>query len=156
MSDIVRTVLGFLLVLATSVWVGGVVTVLLVRRVVDDQLDRGQAVAFFRTFGRLFGAVAGAALVVAILTGGALLTDHGWDAPAVVAAALAVAVVVTTAIGVRQARAMTVLRARALAPSAEPGLPDAVRSGARRAAVLRTTIGLLSVALLALGCGIAA
>lgn len=148
------TVLVFLLLLAASVWVGGIVVTLIVKQVVDRRLDAVAAVAFFRDFGRRFGVVGGVALVVALATGGALLTDRGWDALAVVAIVLAAAVVVVTGVGVRQARAIGTLRDRALRVPDDRRLADELRRAARRASGLRATIGLLTLALVALGAGI--
>ena len=59
--------------------------------------------------------------------------------------------VVATAVGVVQARRMTMLRLRAAASAEDSRVRNAVRRGAMRAAVLRALIGALSVVLLFLG-----
>jgi hypothetical protein len=67
---------------------------------------------------------------------------------ATVAAAV---VVVSTVVGIVQARRMTRLRRASLAQPDDPLLAGQVSKGAHSAAVLRATIGALSLALIALG-----
>jgi len=54
-------------------------------------------------------------------------------------------------VGVVQARRMTRLRRASLAASEDAALASGVRRGARAATLLRASIGLLSLALIALG-----
>jgi hypothetical protein len=106
-------------------------------------------VAFFRSFGRAFGAVAGVALLLALVGGGVLMRHHPFDATAVATVVLAVLLLAATAVGVAQARAMTRLRRAALAAGPASGDSVTVGRGARNAAALRSLIGALTLALLA-------
>jgi hypothetical protein len=64
---------------------------------------------------------------------------------------VAAVLLLSLAVGVVQARRMTRLRAAALASAQDPRLSAGVRRGARAAAALRGTIGLLTLTLIALG-----
>jgi uncharacterized membrane protein len=150
------SVLVFFHLLAASIWVGGFVAIVVVARVARRELEPPARIAFFRGLGRAYGIVGGSALAVALATGAALLADHGWDATATVAAALAGVLVLATVAGVRQARGMTRIRRAAAAAPDDPALAFGVSRGARRAAVLRGAIGALTLALLAIGAAIAA
>ncbi len=143
----VTALLTGLLVLGASVWLGGFVLLILVSRASRQQLEDGARVALFRQVGREFLPVAATAMVVVLVTGGILLGSRPWDGLATTLVVLVVAVIVTTGAGVRQARAMTRLRRRALA--ADGALATDVATGARRATALRTLIGLLVLALYA-------
>lgn len=142
--------LVFVALLGACVWVGGLVTIAVVTRIVRRQLDGASQVAFFRALGRTYGAVGGSALVVALVAGAVLLADRPQDALASVAIAVAAALLVVTVAGVAQARGMTRLRRRALDVPADAATAARVRRGARRAAGLRAAIAALSLALLAL------
>ncbi len=142
--------LAFFALLGACVWVGGFVAVAVVARVVRRQLDRPAQVAFFRSLGRAYGRVGGTALVVALGCGAALLARHGWDALAWVATGVAVALVAVTAAGVIQARGMTRLRAEALRQAGDAALAERIQQRSRRATALRASIGLCSLALVAL------
>lgn len=143
----VTALLTGLLVLGASVWLGGFVLLILVSRASRQQLEDGARVALFRQVGREFLPVAATAMVVVLVTGGILLGSRPWDGLATTLVVLVVAVIVTTGAGVRQARAMTRLRRRALA--ADGALATDVATGARRATALRTLIGVLVLALYA-------
>ena len=145
----------FLHLLAVSVWVGGFVTIAVVTRVVRRELPMPAQVAFFRALGRGYGVVGGLALGVALSTGGALLSRRGWDQWSALAVLLALALVMATAAGVVQARGMTRLRQRAVREPQDPVLTAHIERSARRALVLRTLIGALTFALLALGAALA-
>lgn len=145
-----RPILTFVALLATSIWVGGFVTIAVVARVARRQLDPRSRVAFFRDLGRVYGLLGTGALAVAIACGAAMLDDHGWDGTALAAVLVTAALVVATCAGMLQARAMTRLRERA---GREPGdklLAARVRRGARLAVGPRASIGLLTLAILAL------
>lgn len=62
---------------AASIWVGGFVTIVVVIRVARRRLDPAGRVAFFRDLGRIWGAVSGSALLVALATGAVLISKHG-------------------------------------------------------------------------------
>jgi hypothetical protein len=148
MADVV---LQFVLVLATSIWVGGLVAIAVVARVASRTLTPVERVHFFRGLGRTYGPVGGVALVTGLVTGAALVVDQPMDGALVAGAWVASALVVTTAVGVAQARRMTQLRLWAAANSEDPRVCRVVRHGASRAALLRLLIGALSIALLFLG-----
>lgn len=148
------TTLGVLLgffVLATSVWVGGYVAVAVVSRTAAKVLDPANRVSFFRALGQAYLALQAPALIVALGTGFALLSQRPWNGVATAATVLAAALVVTLAWGVAQARRMGRVRRAALAAPDDARLQDGVRRGARRAALLRAGLGGLSLALIALG-----
>ena len=105
--------------------------------------------------GRGYGVVGGLALGVALLTGGALLSQRGWDKWSAVAVLLALALVLATGAGVVQARGMTRLRQRAVREPRDLALTAHIEHNARRALFLRGLIGALTVALLALGAALA-
>jgi uncharacterized membrane protein len=142
--------LVFVALLGTSVWVGGLVAVAVVARVASSQLDAPGRVEFFRALGRAHGVVGGCALVITLASGGALLAERQWDGAARAAVVCGASLLLATGVGVAQARAMTRLRRRALAEPNDDALARQVRKRARLAAALRATIGVLSVALLAL------
>lgn len=144
-------VLTGLLLFATSLWLGGLFAIAIVARVATRTLDPAARVAFFRGLGRSYAVVGTAALVLAYGTGAVLLRDHGWDRRAIVATVVAVTLAATLGLGMVQARRMTRLRRRALDQPGDTALAMRVRRGAVRACVLRGLIGVLSLALLALG-----
>lgn len=148
MADVALT---FVLVVATSIWVGGLVAIAVVARVASRTLSAADRVTFFRALGRAYGVVGGSALVTALVAGAVLVVDEPLDGPVSAGLAVAIALVATTVVGVVQARRMTELRRRAAVGVDHPQLRDNVRRGARRAAELRGLIGALSVALVFLG-----
>lgn len=156
MSSTAAAAVTGLLILAASVWVGGYVAIAVVARVATGTMDPVTRATFFRGLGRTYGLVGTVALAVAYGSGAALLFGRPWSALLVVSVLVAVALAVTTAYGVRQARKMGRLRRKAFDAPDDRTLGRRVRAGARRAAVLRAGIGVLSVALLALGVALAA
>jgi uncharacterized membrane protein len=151
MSATTQAVLLGVFTLASCIWVGGYVAIAVVARVATRTLVPGQRVAFFRALGRLYLLLGVPALLIALGTGAGLLSDHSWDGILTAAVAVAAALLVSLAVGVVQARRMTRLRAAALFMTEDPERGVRVRQGARSAALLRATIGLLSLALIALG-----
>lgn len=141
--------------LAASIWVGGLVAIFVVARAASASLEPAQRVAFFRELGRRYGIVGSIALVVALLCGAALLSGHPWDGLLVATAVAAGALLLATAAGMAQARAMTRLRRRALAEPSE-AIEARVRRGAALAGALRGAIGLLTLALVVLGAALVA
>lgn len=139
------------LIFASAVWTGGLVTIFVVARVARRTLGPRERVAFFRGLGRAYGPVGGAALVVAVGCGAALLSGHAWDGTLIAATVVTACLVAVTAAGVAQARRMTRLRQAALRQPGNPVLAGRVRWAAVRAAALRTAIAGLSLALIALG-----
>ncbi len=144
------------LVLATSIWVGGLVAITIVARIATRALDPAARVALFRGLGRVYGIIGTAALTVAYAAGGILLRDRSWGPLLTITVLVAAALAAVLAVGVVQARRMTRLRRRTLDTGGDPALAGVVRRGAVRAALLRAVIGGLSLALLALGVAIAA
>lgn len=151
MSDATRAVLLGVLVLASCVWVGGYVAIAVVAQVAIRTLEPVVRVAFFRGLGRSYLRVGAPALVIALGAGAALAAEHAWDGALIAAAVLAATLVVALVIGVLQARRMTRLRSARLAAPHNEHLDRLVQRGARRATALRAVIGLLSLALIAIG-----
>jgi uncharacterized membrane protein len=150
-----ETTLTAVLVLATAVWVGGLVAIFVVARVAHATLGAAERVAFFRGLGRAYGLVGGAALAIALASGAVLAATYRWDGQLTASAVVAAGLVAVTVAGVAQARRMTRLRQGALRDSGSLALAAKVRQGARKATVLRAVIAALSLALLALGTVIA-
>jgi hypothetical protein len=143
------------LVLATAVWIGGLVAILVVARVADATLGAVDRVAFFRGLGRVYGLVGGVALTAALASGAVLAATYRWDGDLAAGAVVAAGLVAATLAGVVQARRMTRLRQDALRDPGSAEMAAKVRRGARNAAVLRAAIAVLSLALLGLGTVIA-
>jgi hypothetical protein len=144
-------VLTGLLIVSTSVWVGGLVAIAIVARVASRTLDTAERVSFFRALGRSYGIVGTAALLLAYATGAALLRDHHWGPALTAVVVVGAALAVTLGAGTVQARRMTRLRRTALDRTDDTALAARVRRGALGAHVIRGLIGLLSLALVALG-----
>ena len=146
-----ETSLTAVLVLATAVWIGGLVAIFVAARVAHATLGAAEWVTFFRGLGRAYGPVGGVALAVALASGAVLASARDWNGQLTASAAVAAALVAVTAAGVVQARRMTRLRQDALRAPGRPELTARVRRSARSAAVLRAAIAALSLALLVLG-----
>ena len=152
-----RLVLLALLILGAAIWIGGMAAVTVLSMVSRGTLEPAARTALFRDFGRRYLTVAGTALAVTVICGAVLLIARGWDALATAIVVVVAALVVALAFGVRQARAMRRLRQAEQARTGNDaadgdGNParHAVTAGARRAAALRATIGLLSAAVFVL------
>lgn len=141
-------------VLSAAIWVGGMVAIFVVARASSATLEPAQRVAFFRALGRSYGVVGTAALLIALLSGALLLSDRPWDGLSTAAVIVAAALLLATAAGMAQARAMTRLRQRALLESARELAPR-LRRGAIAAAALRAAIGLLTLTLVFLAAALA-
>jgi hypothetical protein len=140
-----------LLIFAAAVWLGGFVAIGVVARVATRTLTPDARVSFFRGLGRSYGIVGTAALGLAYGTGATLVYGRPWDGWLTATAVVATALAAATAAGVVQARRMSRLRRRALREATDAEAAGRVRRGARSAGVLRSLIGALSLALLALG-----
>lgn len=152
MTDTLRAVLLGVFTLGSCVWVGGYVAIAVVARVASRTIEPAQRVAFFRGLGRSYLLVGGSALLVALATGAGLASDHVGDQGLLVATvAVAAVLIVSLVVGVVQARRLTRLRATALTARDDEPLALHVRREARAATLLRAAIGLLSLALIALG-----
>jgi uncharacterized membrane protein len=142
------TILLVVHALSAAIWVGGLVAIFVAARAASATLGPPERIAFFRALGRAYGIVGGAALLAALASGAILLDGHPWDGLLTATAIVAAALLLATAAGMAQARAMTRLRRRALGA---PALTGRVRRGALLAAALRAAIGLLTLALVVLG-----
>ena len=151
MSEVARALLGGAVVLCGAVWVGGFVVLVVVDQVACRTIDPPERVAFFQMLGRVYGIVGGLALTLGLAGGAFLVYDRRWDAVLTLTAVAAVALAAATVIGVAQARRMTRLRRAALDHPDDTALADRVRRGARTAGILRSLIGVVSLALLVLG-----
>ena len=145
----------FTLLLAASIWVGGFVAIAIVARVARVELDEATRISFFRRLGRAYVGIGGAALAVALGSGGILLARGDWTAAKTAAVALGAGLAIATVAGVVQARAMTLLRQRSVHDRHDLALTAAVRSAGARATLLRASIGALTIALLAVASEIA-
>jgi hypothetical protein len=143
------------LILATAVWIGGLVAIFVVARVAHATLGAGERVAFFRGLGRAYGLVGGGALAAALASGDVLASRYRWDGQLTASTVVAAGLVAATVAGMTQARRMTRLRQDALDGTGSAELAAKVRRGALNAAAVRVTIAALSLALLALGTVIA-
>lgn len=139
------------LVLATAVWIGGLVAIFVVARAADATLAAGERVVFFRRLGRTYGLVGGVALTAALASGAVLAATYRWDGDLAASTVVAAGLAAATVAGVIQARRMTRLRRDALRDPGSVEVAAKVRRGARNAAVLRAAIAVLSLALLGLG-----
>lgn len=151
MSHEITSALTGLLILATSIWIGGFVALVVVARVASRTLPAPTHVEFFRCVGRTYGQVASLALAAALTLGAILIYGRTWNAPLTATVAVAAALVISTIVGVAQARRIGVARRQALEQPADLHRLAVVRRGARTAAALRAVVGALSLALLALG-----
>ncbi|MGH7641005.1 MAG: hypothetical protein ACREN7_00465 [Candidatus Dormibacteria bacterium] len=148
MSGVGRGILAGLLILSGSVWVGGLVLVVVVARVTAWTLEPAARVAFFRTFGRAVALVSNPALVVALVTGALLLHARLWSGLVIATWALGGLLVAVAAAGMWQARRMTRLRQSLLGRERPP--PAALQRASRRALALRSLIALVTLVLVGL------
>jgi uncharacterized membrane protein len=146
----VRSVVAFLALLGACIWIGGSATLAVVARVARRQIDSRSRVAFFRALGRSYLPLAATALALALAAGAWLLGFDDLHGIALATLPTGAGLVLAVFAGVTQARAMTRLRTRLLEQPADATLALRVQRAAVLAAALRATIGLLSLALLAL------
>ncbi|HWU57776.1 MAG TPA: hypothetical protein VN045_03570 [Microbacteriaceae bacterium] len=137
------TLLLVLLILASSVWIGGAACLIVVSRVSRTALGAADRVTLFRQLGRLWGIIGTAALAVAYACGLILLLTAPWTPLSTWLVVLGVTLAIALAAGIVQARRMTRLRRAA----ASAGLA-APRS--HSATILRAGIVALSVAMVVL------
>ena len=125
-------------ILSASVWIGSLVCLAVVSQAARKVLEGPAQVAFFRAVGRRYAIVGTGSLLVAIGTGLAMAgPPPTWSATIDAAVALAGLLVLATAAGMAQARAMGTLRRRAMSSPAEPAARAAARRGRRVATALR-------------------
>jgi hypothetical protein len=131
--------------------VGSLVCLALVTSAARKVLDATSQVTLFRAIGRRYGIVGTAALLAAIGCGLALAWPPStWSNTIAAAVALSGVLVLFTAAGMAQARAMTALRRRAVTAPDDRAAVDAVRRGRLLAGALRATMALVTLAVLAL------
>lgn len=142
-----------LLLLATSVWIGGWFSLIVISRTTTATLSAPDRVAFFRRFGKVYGIQSSIALVVALLFGLLLLLGMPWTALSTWCVVLSAVLVLALIAGILQARSQRVLRQRLLRSPGEEGeaLRAKIAAGGRSAILLRTSLGVFSVAILVLG-----
>jgi hypothetical protein len=137
--------------LSASVWVGSLVCLAVVTSAARRVLDAFSQVALFRLVGRRYGLVGTGSLLVAIGVGLTLAwPPRSWSAAFDAVVALAGVLVMATALGMAQARRMTIHRSRALHDPADRAIHRALHRGTLLAMVLRSTLGLVSVAIVVL------
>jgi hypothetical protein len=131
--------------------VGSLVCLALVTSAARKVLDATSQVTLFRAIGRRYGIVGTAALLAAIGCGLALAWPPStWSNTIAAAVALSGVLVLFTAAGMAQARAMTALRRRAVTAPDDRAAADAVRRGRLLAGTLRATMALVTLAVLVL------
>lgn len=143
-------------VVATSIWLGGYVAILVVSRVAMGLLDQPTRVEFFRVLGRKYYRVGTPALVVALVAGAVLARNSTGSRLYEASVLVSMVLVVAFAVAVHQARRMTRLRRDLVSMPADTLLAARIGREARAAWVLRAALGLLSVALVVLGSFLAA
>ena len=151
MSDTLQAVLLVVLIIATSIWVGGYIAIAVVARAATATLTPDARIAFFRSLGRLYFWVGTPALVVALAVGAVLARNADHGALLTTAVVVAVVLLVSFAIAVVQSRRVTRLRRALVASPDDTALAARVRSGARAAGALRGVLGILSVVLVVIG-----
>jgi uncharacterized membrane protein len=144
-------VLVGLLILASSVWIGGFVGLVIFSASSKKTLGRPERIALFRQVGHRYLRVAAVAFVLVLVPGAVLLVARPFDGFTIAVLVLAVAIVAVTWIGVRQARAMGRMRKAALGHPDDGAQAAAIDSAAARATLLRAGIGVLSLALFVVG-----
>lgn len=152
MSNFGHGLLVTVLVLSTSVWVGGYVAIGVIARSTTATMEPAQRVAFFRSLGRSYLRIGTPALAIGLASGAVLARDHVWDAPLIISVVIAALLVTLLAAAVQQARRMTRLRHSALEAGENPATSPALRNGRRSAAMMRAGLGVLSLILVVLGC----
>jgi uncharacterized membrane protein len=151
MSGTAEAIVLAVLVLATSIWIGGYVAIAVVARTATTTLDAATRVVFFRSLGRSYLLLGLPALIVALAAGAVQARHERWSALLIATAVVAAVLLASFAVAVMQARRMTRLRRRLLESPDDRQMRDQVRRGARAAGGLRGVLGLLSVALVFLG-----
>ena len=151
MSDTLEAVLLVVLIIATSIWVGGYIAIAVVARSATATLTPDARIAFFRSLGRLYFWVGTPALVVALAVGAVLARNVDRGGLFTAAVIVAIVLLASFVVAVVQARRMTRLRRALVGSPDNTVLAERVRSGARAAGMLRGVLGILSIVLVVLG-----
>lgn len=141
------TLLTFVLIVSAAIWIGGVITVIVLALVSKRTLNDEARVELFRTFGRTYLIVAGLALAVTAVIGWTFLARLEWSTELTRMAFASTLLVVVLIAGVIQARNQTQLRAQLVAAPEDTALANKVQSRAIAATVLRTLIILITIGL---------
>ncbi len=144
--------LAVVLAIASGVWVGGIVTVAIVAASSSTTISAPDRVSLFRLFGRRFAVFMGVAALFVVFP--ALVLAVVEPIPLTASTlVLSLGLLLVTAIGTFQARRMSALRAAAVSGDGDPAW---IRRSAAVALVLRSLIGIASLALLVMALLIAA
>lgn len=134
------------LVAASGIWMGGLLTVPIIAVTSKRLIEPAARADLFVAFGRPFAVIMGVVLTISLIASLTLATSSG-SRLAPWTLGLVVALLVVTAVGIVQARKMSGLR-RAAAKASNSALLGDLRRNTIMATALRSLIGLLSVALL--------
>lgn len=146
-----RTVLITIELLAASIWIGSMVSLVLVANIAKRVLEPAARIQLFRSVGRTYGIVGFGALIIAIAAGVGLAgTPSNWSTTITVAVILSGVLVAMTLVGMSQARRMTVVRRRAIASPDDTDAADAVRRGSRTADLIRGAMGVCTLVIVVL------
>lgn len=138
-------------ILAACVWVGSLVCLAVVSTAARKVLDGRAQVALFAAVGRRYAVLGSASLLLAIGVGLAMAwPPETWSATVEAAVALTGLLVLATAAGMVQARAMGRLRRHSLGSPGDAGLTRAVRRARLVASALRGVMAALSLAVVVL------
>jgi hypothetical protein len=147
-----RTLLIAVGLLGASIWIGSLVCLAVVSAAARQALDPQSRVALFRRVGRLYSIVGTGSLLTAIAVGVALAWPPS-DADATIRAlgALAALLVLATSAGMAQARRMTTYRQRLVSLPSDHVAAERVRRGSALAGVLRGSLAIITLVIVALG-----
>ena len=148
-----RALLG-LVILGAALWMGGFVAIMVVSATSKKSLEPKHRIALFRGLGRNYLKIAAVAFALVVIPGGVLLALRARDGFTLAILLVSLALVVVTACAVRQARRLTRMRRAAAADPGDSELLGSIVRTAGAARVLRTGIGLLSLALFVLALAI--
>ena len=138
-------------ILAASVSIGSLVRLAAVSRVARTELDAPARAVLFRAVGRRYAAVGTGSLLVAVGDGLAMAWPPAqWSATVDSAVVLAGFLVLVTAAGMTQARAMGTLQRRVMRTASDPVARHALRRGRKMATALRLVMAGATLAVVVL------
>lgn len=147
-----RDALVFLNLLAAMIWTGGMCAIAVATTAARGTLSPADQVRFFRALGHRYSVLSGGALGTFAVSGLALAgAPAGWTATQAAVAGLTALAAALTGVGVRNARAVQRLRAEALADPASAPDDRRLRAARRRATVLRSAIGVVTLGAVLIG-----
>lgn len=148
---VTRTIAISVVLLGGSIWVGSMVCLAVVARVATRVLSTTDRVELFADVGRIYRVLGTTALVAAFCAAAVIAGEpDDWDALTVTAFVLTGFLLGLSLAGMRQARRMTAMR-RVMTPRS----PRLLRA-ARDATVLRSLMGLVTVAIVIAAAGVLA